>query len=514
MSQVLRDARRYEEERASQILAEDRPAFHLSSRVGWMNDPNGFSYYDGVYHLFYQYHPYDSHWGPMHWGHAVSPDLIHWDYRPAVMAPDQPYDRDGCFSGSAITVPGGSFPHMLMYTGIINVEVNGEMRAVQTQNLAFGDGWDYVKYDGNPILTEEDLPEGGSRYDFRDPKIWQEEDGTYRALIANDFEQESEIIRRGMTGEPIEGSDEGGRMLLYRSDDGLHWSFVRVFAENHGRLGLMWECPDFFILDGRAVLIGSAQDMLSSGLEYHNGNGTFCMIGDYDPVSEAFTEKTNQAIDYGIDFYAPQTILTDDGRRIMIGWMQNWDTCNLHTRSSPWFGQMTLPRELFIRNGRLCQRPTREFEALRADPVETGRCIAENGEIELPGIRGRLIDMTVTIHMDDPMTDFRRFAVRFAKNDRFYTGVSYRPHERTLKIDRKFSGSRRAIIHQRRASVLPVDGKLTLRLILDRYSIEVFVNDGDKVMTATLYTDPSADRISFLAEGRTVFEVVKADIRP
>ena len=108
MSQVLRDARRYEEEKERFIKAKDRPAFHLSARVGWMNDPNGFSYYDGQYHMFYQYHPYDSHWGPMHWGHAVSEDLIHWSYLPAAMAPDRPYDRDGCYSGNALTLEDGS----------------------------------------------------------------------------------------------------------------------------------------------------------------------------------------------------------------------------------------------------------------------------------------------------------------------------------------------------------------------------------------------------------------------
>ena len=510
MSQVLRDARRFEEEKGALIPPESRPAFHLSARVGWMNDPNGFSYYNGLYHLFYQYHPYDSHWGPMHWGHAVSRDLLHWTHRPAALAPDSPCDRDGCFSGSAMTLEDGR--HLLMYTGIVRSGAAWEAPAVQTQNLAFGDGEEYEKYAGNPVLTEADLPEGGSRYDFRDPKVWQMPDGSYRALVANDFEQDSASVLSGMTGEPIEGLDEGGRMLLYRSDDLIHWEFVRVFAENHGRLGLMWECPDFFELDGQYVLLGSAQDMLSQGLEYHNGNGTFCLFGDYDPEEERFTEKYNQAIDYGIDFYAPQTVLTPDGRRVMIGWMQNWDTCNLRTPSTPWFGQMSLPRELFIRDGRLCQRPVKEFDELRHGRSEVTGGFVKDGEIELPGINGRPLDMTVTVRMDDPETAFSKFAVRFAKNDRFYTSVSYRPQEETLKIDRKFSGSRRAIIHQRRAKVLPRDGQLKLRIILDRFSAEVFVNDGEKVMTATLYTDPAADRVAFFASGSAKFDVEKYDI--
>ncbi len=107
ISQTLRDARKYEETMEKKIGSENRPGFHLAARVGWMNDPNGFSYYKGKYHLFYQYNPYDSHWGPMHWGHAVSKDLLHWEYLPAALAPDADFDRDGCFSGSAAVLPDG-----------------------------------------------------------------------------------------------------------------------------------------------------------------------------------------------------------------------------------------------------------------------------------------------------------------------------------------------------------------------------------------------------------------------
>ena len=255
-SQILRNARIYEKEKEKTIPPEARPAFHLSARVGWMNDPNGFSLYNGKYHMFYQYHPYDSHWGPMHWGHAVSEDLLQWQYLPVAMAPDKPYDRDGCFSGNALTLPDGR--HMLVYTGVVTeLSPDGNVTELQIQNLAFGDGLFYTKYAGHPILTERDLPEGGNRSAFRDPKPWQKADGTYRMLLANDH------------------IGHGGQMLLYRSDDAVHWSFVKTLVENNYRLGLMWECPDFFELDGKQVLLASAQDMLPKGFEYHNGNGTF-----------------------------------------------------------------------------------------------------------------------------------------------------------------------------------------------------------------------------------------------
>ena len=471
MSQPLRDARAYEEEKEALIRAGDRPAFHLSTRVGWLNDPNGLSWFNGQYHLFYQYYPYDSHWGPMHWGHAVSKDLLHWEYLPAALAPDRPYDHDGCFSGSAVELPDGR--HLLMYTGVAKeVQPGGELRDIQTQNLAFGDGVNYEKYAGNPVITAADLPAGGSRFDFRDPKLWREPDGSFRVLIAND------------------AAEGGGQMLLYRSADALRWELVGPLAENRGRIGRMWECPDFFPLDGRHVLLASAQDMLPKGFEYHNGNGTFYMLGDFDPETEAFTPDCDYAVDYGIDFYAPQTVLTPDGRRVMIGWMQNWDTCNLHTRSRPWFGQMSLPREL---------------EGLREGAGVHERPRIADTELSLPGLDGRKADISLEITPDGPV--YRKFSLFFAKNSDYHTGVSFRPGESTLKIDRKFSGSRRAIIHQRRALVPHDGGALRLRVILDRFSAEIFVGDGEQVLSATIDTPLEAGDISFRVDGSAKLKV-------
>ena len=493
ISQTLRDARRYEETMERKIGREEKPDFHLSTRVGWMNDPNGFSYYKGEYHMFYQYHPYDSHWGPMHWGHAVSKDLLHWEYLPAALAPDMDYDRDGCFSGSAVVLPDGR--HLLMYTGVAKeTQPDGSARDIQTQCIAVGDGIDYEKYTGNPVLAREDLPEGSSKFDFRDPKLWQKSDGSYRCVVGNCTE---------------EGD---GRILLFSSPDGVHWKYEKILAANEKRFGKMWECPDFFMLDGKAVLITSPQDMLPYGFEYHNGNGTLCLIGSYDEETETFTEEHNQSIDYGIDFYAPQTILAPDGRRIMIGWMQNWDTCNLHTPDQPWLGQMTLPRELSVKNGRLYQNPIMELETLRGEEVRHEN-VTFSDEISLAGIEGRKVDMELTVRPVDAEKLYQRFAVRFAQNDVYRTSISFRPHESIVKVDRKFSGSRRAIIHQRRCLVPNKDGNIKMRIILDRYSVEVFVNDGEYVLTATMYTELPADRISFFADGEVTMDVVKYELR-
>lgn len=492
ISQTLREARKYEEVSEKLISERERPDFHLTPRTGWMNDPNGFSYYQGRYHLFYQYYPYESKWGPMHWGHAASSDLLHWEYLPCALAPDEAYDQDGCFSGGATVLPDGR--QLLMYTGVVKEHQERDIyREVQTQCIAVGNGIDYEKYEQNPVLDERDIPEGSSRFDFRDPKIWRKADGTYACVAGN---------------RPADGS---GQILLFTSPDGFSWKFKSVLAANHDRFGKMWECPDFFPLDEKWVLLTSPQDMLPQGYEYHNGNGTLCLIGDYDEESGTFKETHNQSIDYGIDFYAPQTVLTPDGRRVMIGWMQNWDSCSMRSPDAPWFGQMSLPRELFLKNGRLYQRPLRELEDMRRNKVNYTN-VTVSGVVTLKGISGRKVDMELKIRPKEGQELYQKFALRFAQDDTYHTSLSFRPYESILKIDRKFSGSRRAIIHQRRSLVNPVGNELKLRIILDRFSAEVFVNDGEQVLSATMYTDPGADGISFFANGTAEIDVVKYEL--
>ena len=211
-------ARAYEQAAGGKIPRESRPAFHLTPLTGWMNDPNGFCYYHGQYHLFYQYNPYDTEWDAMHWGHAVSHDLLHWTYLPAALAPDTSYDSYGCFSGSAAELPDGR--HLLMYTGV-RQEGGDKAKEYQTQCIAVGDGTDYKKYEKNPVLGSGALPEGLSPYDFRDPKIWRTEDGGYRCVVG---------ARR---------QDKRGVLLQYESRDGFEWRYIGVLAENDGRFGLM-----------------------------------------------------------------------------------------------------------------------------------------------------------------------------------------------------------------------------------------------------------------------------------
>jgi beta-fructofuranosidase len=173
---------------------------------------------------------------------------------------------------------------------------------------------------------------------------------------------------------------------------------------------------------------------------------------------------------------------------------------------------MSLPRELHIENGRLIQKPLKELENMRTGKVSYDNVDINDKVISLDGIKGRKIDLELELRPSENDDIYHRFAINFAQDDTRYTSLSFRPHENILKIDRKFSGSRRAIIHQRRCKVNSENGKLKLRIILDKFSAEIFVNDGEHVLSTTLYTDLSADRISFFADGHAVMNVVNYEL--
>ena len=484
-SVLLSKARAYEAEHLPQVLPSILPRFHVSGIVGWINDPNGFSLYRGEYHLFFQYNPYSIHWDTMHWGHVKTRDFIKWERLPCALAPDKEYDSMGCFSGSAIELRDGR--HLLMYTGVAETE---DQCVLQTQCLAFGDGINYEKFDGNPVITADSLPPGGSREHFRDPKIWESEDG-FRAVAGN------------------LDSDGNGEVLLFQSDDAVHWRFVSKVASSDNRLGRMWECPDLFRLDDKDVLIVSPQEMNTGGMEFIVGNTTLCLIGELSPDGQMIRESEH-TIDYGLDFYAPQTLLTADGRRVMIAWMQYWDSVNICPADLPFFGQMTLPRELSVRDGRLIQNPVRELGAYHGDRVaHTGVLI--NGRTQLTGIRGRSLDMTVRVHPAGGEI-FRSFTVFLAQGGDYVTTILYHPETNTVIVDRNRSGWPEKVLNQRAFEVRECAGEITLRVVLDRYSMELFVNDGEQAASYLIFSPEEADSISFEADGDAVIDVEKFSI--
>lgn len=490
ISKQLLKVRMMEKKQIHDILQEERPAYHMSSPTGWINDPNGFSIFQNKYHLFFQYHPFSIKWGPMHWGHCTSTDLIRWEYLPAAMAPDESYDDGGCYSGSAIEADG---EHVLIYTGVMDRYLDDGFHYYrQVQCIARGDGTDYVKSELNPVITGESIPEGGSLVDFRDPKVWKEEDGYY--LVAGN-----------------RAEDGCGQILLYHSKDLEQWRFVTVLDESRGEYGRMWECPDFFPLGDRQILAVSPQDMRAQGLEFHNGNNSIFLYGQYDKAFHTFTRDKVTAVDYGLDFYASQTLEAEDGRRIMIGWMQSWDA-KITPAGFQWSGMMTIPRELTLQNDRIYQQPVRELERYRSNMVHH-----ENqkisGETELEGIRGRVLELMVEIRG----FEFEHFRIRFAKNEDYEMMLQYNAKRRCLTVDRTHSGIERDVVCRRKMELDPMKDQrgedvIRLRILLDKYSAEVFANDGEKVMSSVFYTPLAADGITFESDGVTYADVTKYDI--
>jgi len=292
--------------------------FHFEPKRGWMNDPNGLIYFRGQYHAFYQHYPHAPHWGQMHWGHAVSDDLVHWEELPIALYPDMEYENDGgCFSGSAVEKDGRLY---LFYTS-----VSREMG--QTQSVAYSDdGIHFVKYSGNPVIRRN--PVGSP--DFRDPKVTCI-DGVYYMVIGS-------------------GDENGGKVLLFTSADLLNWSYVGVLFQGDAYAHCI-ECPDFFQLGGRYVLMFSKIN--------EKERSTIFVIGNF--VGGKLVNYSICRPEWGLDFYAPQTFM-DGQRRIMIGWMYHWG--KEVPEGCPFAGALSIPRELRLVGDQLFNFPVLEVRYL------------------------------------------------------------------------------------------------------------------------------------------------------
>lgn len=484
----LQQARAYEKESMATVPSSERPNYHVTGPVGWINDPNGFCEYDGFYHLFFQYHPYSVKWGPMHWGHVRSRDLITWEYLPAALAPDEEYDRDGCYSGSAITLADGR--HLLIYTAVKKEDSDGTTREFQQQAIAVGDGINYTKSSANPVIGTSMIPQGNSTCDFRDPKVFRE-NGRYYAVVGS------------------RDKDGFGEALLYESPDCINWQFVTIVDKSGGAFGRMWECPDYFQLGGKRILMASPQE-LDGSEGFYPGSISVFFIGDAgDDLS--LNREAVQLIDEGPDFYAPQTMLSGGGRRIMIGWMQNWETCDLQSAGRKIFGQMSVPRELEYKNGRVYQNPVREIESYRRGKIICRGAIV-CGETYFEGINGRIIDLTVTIDFNKnaKACDFR---IELAKDEEHSTVMNYDPQEFTVTIERSRSGCPENLINIRKFKVETQNSILKIRMLLDKNSIEFFFNDGEVAASVSIYTPVTADAICFYADLEIKMDIEKYELQ-
>ncbi|NOU74364.1 sucrose-6-phosphate hydrolase [Paenibacillus sp. LMG 31458] len=464
-------------EQASAAVAEGnyRLYYHLMPPAGWMNDPNGLIYFNHEYHVFYQHYPYASKWGPMHWGHAKSKDLVNWEHLPVALAPSENYDAGesegyGCWSGSAVDNNGVL---TLIYTGHVDGRTPTEVQCIATST----DGVTFNKAAYNPVIS--DAPEEGG-FGFRDPKVWQH-DGIWYMVIGY-------------------GKDGLGKALLYKSSDLRDWSYIGVAAESDGTMGDMWECPDLFPLGNGDdhVLVISPMNMGTTKTMY--------LIGRLSYETGIFDYRYSERLDYGFDFYAPQTFVDGQGRRILIGWMNIWGA-QMPEQEHGWMGAFTLPRELSLSDddGTLRILPVEELRAMRGTHHRVSNLsICADTEVPLPEIHGDALELIAIFNTNQSAGDAEfGLLLRCSEDGSEYTEVSFSAVDRKLSVDRNHSGVGEAGVCEVDLNPLE-DGRIKLQIFIDRSSIELFANNGLKTVTNRIYPKPDCLGIKLFARNGEV----------
>lgn len=463
-----------------------RPQIHFSPEEQWMNDPNGMVYYDGEYHLFYQYYPDSTVWGPMHWGHAVSTNLVNWQHLPIALYPDE---LGYIFSGSAVIdwnntsgLKKAEHPPMVaIFTQHLASGEKAGRNDFQTQGIAYSHdkGRTWEMYAGNPVI-----PNTGTK-DFRDPKVfWHEDSERWIMILA-----------------------AGDRVMLYASPNLREWEFLSDFGSTQGAHGGVWECPDLFQLktegsdEEKWVMLVSINPGGPNG-----GSATQYFIGDFDGKTFNTEQAENDIkwLDYGRDNYAGVTwsdVPETDGRRLFIGWMSNWDYAQV-VPTEKWRSAMTVPRSLHLTKGEsgytVASRPVRELQTLAADHLSFGSAgLDEDAVFSINTSDDKVIKapFRTEIVFDADKTTSSEYGLILRNSN----GEQYRISINQDRIwsDRTNAGKkgfeeRFAKRPHQGGQVYPDDqNEIKLEVIFDTSSAEIFVNDGQVVMTDLLF--PNSD---------------------
>jgi fructan beta-fructosidase len=456
-----------------------RPAYHFTPEKNWMNDPNGLVYYEGEYHLFYQYNPYGNIWGHMSWGHAVSKDLFHWEHLPVALEeyPD-PLTGDSTmiFSGTSVIDKNntsglceGKNCMIAIYTSNVHKDNQG---LTQHQSLAYSNdkGRTWKRYDKNPIVDIQ-------RKDFRDPKVFW-------------YEPQQKWVMATVIPDLY-------KVRFYESKNLLEWKQLSEFGPL-GDTTRIWECPDLYELPiennpGKTEWVlslsgGHPQGPKFVGMQY--------FVGQFDGTTFT-TDAPKQPtlyIDHGKDFYAGivyNNIPKEDGRTIMIGWVNNWTYGN-QIPTSPWRSAMSIPRKLSLKeteNGlRLIQTPITEVTNLREEMITDS--ISSTGTAE------------VEIEFDTEQSE--EMGIKLFKSGNEETVVGYRVKDQILFLDRRKSGN--VSFHLDFASIeemklIPQEGKIKLHIFIDQSIIEVFANDGEATISDYAFPEKSDYKIETYSKG-------------
>jgi len=468
-----------------------RPQYHFTPEKNWMNDPNGMVFYEGEYHLFYQYNPAGDKWGHMSWGHAVSPDMVHWTHLPLALAEA---DNVMIFSGSAVVDwknssgfgKDGRPPLVAVYTGFRTTD------RVQFQCIAYSNdkGRTWTKYSGNPVIDINSM-------DFRDPKV-QWHDATRRWIMTVSLSAEHKV-------------------RFYGSENLKAWTLLSEFGPA-GATGGVWECPDLFELplpgtnDKRWVLVVNMNPGSVAG-----GSGGQYFIGRFDgtqfvadrdslipPRPGRSASESAHWFDYGPDYYAAVSwsdVPASDGRRLWLGWMSNWEYGG-DVPTSPWRSAMSIPRELGLSRTaegiRLVQKPAREMESLRDRhfAFKSGDVSEANAWLKERHVQGDQLELMVEFAPQSSGTE----GVKVLKSDTEATVIGVDRQRGRAFVDRTQSGN--VTFHQKFSGVYDAplavhDGRVKLHLFVDASSVEVFVNDGERVFTSLVYPSAASRGVEF-----------------
>ena len=472
-------------EEADYYTEPHRPQFHFSPEANWMNDPNGMVYYDGEYHLFYQYYPDSTVWGPMHCGHAVSPDMVKWEHLPIALYPD---DLGLIFSGSAVidydnTSGFGSKENPPMVAIFTHHNMAGEKaktKTFQVQSIAYSldKGRTFTKYDGNPVV-----PNPGIK-DFRDPKVIWHEDSEQWVMIFAAYD----------------------KAMIYTSPDLKSWEFASEFGiKGDTRL---WECPDLFPMkvegsnETKWVLITSIQKEAPNG-----GTATGYFVGDFDGEKFIGNPTDQKWMDYGTDNYAMVTWSkekTKDDRILALGWMSNWQYAQ-KVPTEKWRSAMTLPREVTLYKGvggsyELRSNPVKELESLEKSTrglmppadANSGIVLVDEGNIGTYRFSPRF-----------RMPKDGNFTIRFSNDQDEYIDVGYSSASQEYFIDRTNSGKSDfsdVFAARHTAPAMSDKSEMDMVIYMDHSSVEVFIDGGRVVMTDIFFAQEPYTNIELLGE--------------
>lgn len=481
-----------------------KPNFHFSPKENWMNDPNGMFYFNGTYHLFYQYHPHSSTWGPMHWGHATSKDMIRWEHQPIALYPDE---HGYIFSGSAVVDKNntsglgreGQVPIVAIYTYHNAERENQGHDDFQTQGLAYSldSGKTWIKYKDNPIIKNPGIR------DFRDPKVvWDQERKQWVMVLAT-YE----------------------KTLFYTSKNLINWEYSSDFGEDIGAHGGVWECPDFIKME----VEGSSQEkwVLIQSLNpgaYNGGSGTQYFVGEFDGTTfhpesyiDTLSEKHDFWIDFGKDNYAGVTWNNaPDKRTLFIGWMSNWEYANV-VPTTTWRSTSTIPRELKLvkNNGtyRLISTPVHELKKYISKSITKEEIQTTKGKNLLTDNELSLSQTEINFKIPELENKDYRFLLTNAIGDSLVFG--YNHFEEQFYIDRSKSGRVDFSEHfGNKTSVAPRisnSKNLKVSIILDKTSIELFFDGGSTVMTEIFFTKNLFQEFKSLSNQPFIVKNLKAD---